>query len=844
MGKNLIRGAGETTLANKKTKASDVDATTKSVNVPQVVAFGDRQSPSQRVRVPTDAQLVAAYNLSDAASTPIDHKAQCVADSAVNGVHLYRIGGAKNGLKSKRVSLAKKKQLREVSRKFRQSGSTEVEEILDHPILDLFYRPNAAMTGHDASYVESVQVDVLGRSANRKYRGDDRVNVNAAYDLYPLEPQALRAKAYDQFGNVTQWEYRVGRVGETYEAADVVVKGKPSIAALYSGHKSALASVYPSVELALKLTQYQNSILDNKGEIKGFFVNEDGWTDETQQARFAKQINKKFVGLGKSDYGYLDGKVRFIETSYKPTDLAPLEVSRDAERKVSNAVGYPEALLSKDATYSNLEGSRSQLASNAIKPALTRRADFWNECIIPDFEDGDSLFIAFDDPTPENKEQKLKALDLAAKYSSAKKNELRAAAGLTQEPEEVGDVFATPAVATAVPAADADPEAAPSPSSSSPVAAGLDQAVGSEQVVQTTEAAVLNGAQITAALSIVTQVVAGQLPRDSGVGMLQALFNLTPEVAEQIMGSAGTAAPTTPNPLPKEAASDLTALNDRVAAGKLARAIAINIAAKVYGDEAKNLIGYPAKEACGCGSCDAATVKAAKPAQQQLADKLKSIFAKQRAQVLAKVKAFDPDEVTTKGLPDKFVELDDWDEEIAHEVKPVVELLAAEQGQKTLTRVGASPDVFAVMPAKLEPAVERATLRFAQSTNQTTTQDLNDALEKLRGEIRDGLVQGDSVREMTKRVNDVFDNAETYRAERIAQTEVSRAVHTGQKIAAVESGLVKGFKLLLSDDACPICQELDGKEIGLNDKFNEGDDYDDSPLPVHPNCRCSMTELL
>lgn len=50
---------------------------------------------------------------------------------------------------------------------------------------------------------------------------------------------------------------------------------------------------------------------------------------------------------------------------------------------------------------------------------------------------------------------------------------------------------------------------------------------------------VLNGAQIQAATGIVEKVARSELPRDAGVGQLIVLFNLKPDQAEQIMGSAG-----------------------------------------------------------------------------------------------------------------------------------------------------------------------------------------------------------------------------------------------------------------------------------------------------------------
>lgn len=54
-----------------------------------------------------------------------------------------------------------------------------------------------------------------------------------------------------------------------------------------------------------------------------------------------------------------------------------------------------------------------------------------------------------------------------------------------------------------------------------------------------TEAAVLNGAQITAATAIVQSVAEGKLPRDSGIAQIKIFFNLSEAQALEIMGSAG-----------------------------------------------------------------------------------------------------------------------------------------------------------------------------------------------------------------------------------------------------------------------------------------------------------------
>jgi len=65
----------------------------------------------------------------------------------------------------------------------------------------------------------------------------------------------------------------------------------------------------------------------------------------------------------------------------------------------------------------------------------------------------------------------------------------------------------------------------------------LEQATG--QDVAVAPDAVLNGAQVQAALAIVQGVAAGEIPRDSALGQLEVLFNLQPGQALKILGSVG-----------------------------------------------------------------------------------------------------------------------------------------------------------------------------------------------------------------------------------------------------------------------------------------------------------------
>jgi hypothetical protein len=200
----------------------------------------------------------------------------------------------------------------------------------------------------------------------------------------------------------------------------------------------------------------------------------------------------------------------------------------------------------------------------------------------------------------------------------------------------------------------------------------------------------------------------------------------------------------------------------------------------------------------------------------------------------------DPDKAK---LPQSFIPLDEWTPELAKEVKPVIEIIARAEGRALLTRVGASPDVFSVFEKNIPQAAENLSLKFAESTNATTSMQLDEALSKLRDEISSGLTEGDTRVELTKRVEEVFDQAESGRAETIARTEGSRAAHEGELMSAKESGVVRQKYLILSADACPICEAVAAEgPKDLDEPFRvDGDGpYGVSMTPpLHVNCQCS-----
>ena len=132
-------------------------------------------------------------------------------------------------------------------------------------------------------------------------------------------------------------------------------------------------------------------------------------------------------------------------------------------------------------------------------------------------------------------------------------------------------------------------------------------------------------------------------------------------------------------------------------------------------------------------------------------------------------------------LPTKFPPLTDWTQPMAGAMTPLIGSYWDEAGQTTRARLGLDPDQWEVHDPHLHEQIRQQAFRFCESTNETTDKELGEALEDLRQQFVEGLVDaGETIPELTRRVQSVFSRLSDTRAEMIARTEAARAVHAGQ----------------------------------------------------------------
>ncbi len=151
--------------------------------------------------------------------------------------------------------------------------------------------------------------------------------------------------------------------------------------------------------------------------------------------------------------------------------------------------------------------------------------------------------------------------------------------------------------------------------------------------------------------------------------------------------------------------------------------------------------------------------------------------------------------------------------------------------------------------------------RFLTSRNKKVSQGIDQETDKqLRAELVAGLAEGESIAELTARVEKVYGAAAGFRAERIARTETIRANNFASQAAWMQSEVVESKEWFTAKDerVCEFCGPMDGRIVGLKDRyFDKGDTFDGRDggtlkldyeaiegAPLHSNCRCTLLPVL
>lgn len=752
--------------------------------------------------------LTAAYQKNDVVHGAISK----IANTIVNaGLSLVEVSDEpdKATKKSGRRKLTTKRlnritgqwNIAQLKRKSLNDGETLVE-VTEHPMIDALNSDAEDQSRDGLLRLIAIGLGVWGVTPLMKNRNGDGDQPSSyrylpAYNVVPNRQPSGRIKGwwYSPYGEALTKK-------NPLDKDDVILFRFPSVTDPHAGGDSPLLAALNKVDLAGKLLDHENWTLSNRARMDGVFVPkipDSGTISKEEAERQEKRINDKLRGAGNGRWVVSEFGGQYIPMTWSPTELAGMNIHEQLSTAILFALGVPEAFSNNEGNRANFEASLEEYARFCIAPMVSLIEGVLNAELRNEFGEENMLWV-FENVVPEDEEFALEEKKVEdAEWDSALKNKACTADEFREnvlDLEPLTDQQKT--------------ELAPEP---------VDDPNAPDTATETktpSESMPATNGKSFDLLKLNSLVIKGDVDRATAIKIAAYELEIPETDARELVSKARSSnKPKKLMPLPLPTGSDL--------------ANAVKIQTQIQKHHYLNQCA------------DIATSFGGLPIPSELGKEIQKNWDDNFPELATK------DDKRGEQPPGKnFVRQADWDAQDQMAYKPYLQLEAerAANGKiKQLVRVGAEEDSFSVVQPNIDAAIEKSTLKFAQSTNETTEKDLNDALEQLRGELSEGVTEGEALLLIRKRVEDVFENIGKERAAMIAQTETSRTVHEAQRITAKASGIVKGFEFIVSPDACDICLDLEGKVVGMDEQFSPND-YDNSVLPVHPNCRCTMAEVL
>jgi HK97 family phage portal protein len=281
--------------------------------------------------------------------------------------------------------------------------AVEIEEILEHPALELLRNVNNFYNRFTLFELTQLHQELAGNSY--WYIVDDKFGIPK--EIWPIFPQDLKIiPSKTKF--IKGYKHLKGTSEQFFSEREIIHFKMPSPNNYYYGH-SPLMAVTDAYNIGQNMNTYENALFSNMGRLEGAFETEDELS-EFEFERLRKQIDTMFGGVsnvGKSPL--LEKGVKYKNYGLAPKELSYLQGRKSIKEEICNAFGLNIGMLDKEANRSNSDTAMYAYMRDAIRPRLIRMQEKLNEKLMPRYDE--KLFLAFDNPIPEDKEFRLKEME-------------------------------------------------------------------------------------------------------------------------------------------------------------------------------------------------------------------------------------------------------------------------------------------------------------------------------------------------------------------------------------------------------------------------------------------------
>lgn len=284
-------------------------------------------------------------------------------------------------------------------------SATDIQEVTSSPILDLLWQVSDIQNEYNLKQGTTTYQDIEGDCFWYLPKGDVSEMPIEINFIQPQFMTPIRKTINDKpTGQISHYVYKLGQEEIRYETGEIV---QFKYFNPYGGVKgfSPTRAACESISLDKDMVDYLFDSLANRLRQEMLLTSEGQLSPSTIES-IQKQM-KEYRKAKKDTMPLLPGNLKAVPLSGTIKDL-PFNENRRYEREQICAVfGVPVTMFTRQSSRAEREAAKAEFAEYTVSPLCEQFQQQLNQKFIPMFGD-DSLFIAFDDPIPSNRE-----LDLA-----------------------------------------------------------------------------------------------------------------------------------------------------------------------------------------------------------------------------------------------------------------------------------------------------------------------------------------------------------------------------------------------------------------------------------------------
>jgi len=317
----------------------------------------------------------------------------------------------------------------------RLTKAVMVEEVVDHPFLNLWHQVNQQMDGFEMLELLQLYMELTGDG----YLWMQPNALGIPQTLWVLQSQHVTiVPGTESF--IQGYLYGKSQADEVALKPEEVVHFRfTNPHNLFYGF-SPLQGAFMAVKRKEDMDAYEDALLKNNAR-PDFLIKAQGRITPSQ----LKELRERWMNLysqGKTGLpAVLDMDTDIKELGFTPRDMAFMKGHAFTREEILGAYGVPMSKVTTEkVNLANAEIGEIQYRRDTIVPRLNRIQDKLNQDAMPKYDE--RLFVAFDNPVPEDKEFKLKERESNLKNYVITINEAREEIG--KEPVSWGNTPLVP----------------------------------------------------------------------------------------------------------------------------------------------------------------------------------------------------------------------------------------------------------------------------------------------------------------------------------------------------------------------------------------------------------------